>query len=69
MRQEKRGRYTAKGKIIPVNKDKIDLKSPSNLKYWVEELKCTPDQLRLAIYKVGCSVKEIKKYVESLKHN
>jgi hypothetical protein len=47
----------------------IDLKSPANLKHWVEELKCTPDQLRVAIYKVGCSVDAVKKYVKSLKHD
>lgn len=48
---------------------KIDVKSPADLKHWCEELNCTPDQLRVAIYKVGCNVESVKKYVKSLKHD
>ncbi len=48
---------------------KIDVKSPADMKHWCEELKCTPDQLRVAIYKVGCNVDAVKKYVKSLQHD
>lgn len=48
---------------------KIDIKNPSDLKHWCDELSCTPDQLKVAIYKVGCNADTVRKYVQSLKHD
>ena len=49
--------------IGPANADLVDVTLYSDIRYWVKELKCTPNQLRDAVKVVGNSAAVVKQYL------
>jgi len=45
---------------------RINIHEVYELRDWCKSLGCTEDELKVAVYKVGTSVKAVKKYLDKL---
>lgn len=43
---------------------KINIREPKELGRWCQILRCSGDELKVAIYKVGASVTKVKEYLD-----
>jgi hypothetical protein len=43
---------------------KVNIREPKDLGKWCQILRCTADELKVAIYKAGSSVDKIRDYLE-----
>lgn len=48
---------------------RINLHEPYELRDWCKSFECTPDELKVAVYKVGTSAKAVKSYIEKIHRN
>ena len=49
----------------PANANLVDVTQYTEIRYWTNEFKCTPNQLRDAVKAAGNSVAAVKEYLET----
>ena len=49
--------------VGPADPDSIDVTLYEDIRYWANELKCTPNQLRDAVKAAGNSVAAVRQYL------
>lgn len=47
----------------PASRSKVNINEESELAYWMHKFNCSELQLRLAVYAVGISVKDLEDYL------
>jgi hypothetical protein len=57
---------TDKNKNMVPNGININIRDPNELGFWTRLLRCTADEIKVAIYKVGCSPLKVREYIDKI---